>query len=312
MKILSTIIFWSWFTMLNAEPFSLKEVNAIPDFILTKPQFLTASDDVELAYYPFAESSNNNVVILYAGAGLYGNKPYQWIAKTLHEKHDIGCYVFDIRGHGHSQGPRGDAPSIQQVLNDVSSAIALVKEQHPTAKVFLTGHSSGAALIINYNATSSCLPVDGYIFISPYLGPNSKALKEHKDSDQSFVKAIRVWVYILGAIFPTASCIHWNAVFFNYSEQLLKQDPLIVPDYTYVMSMATTPYEVSNLMAKIQTSTAIFIGSDDEQFIPEKVIDFATLIKAPVKTILVDGAKHLSILLDAPRLIAQHVSKNTF
>ena len=311
MKTLSTFIFFSWFTMLNSMPFSLKEINAIPNFILTSPKFLTASDGIQLAYYPFADSSSKNIVILYAGAGLYGNKTYQSVAKTLYEKYNIGCYLFDIRGHGHSQGARGDGPSIQQILNDVSSAVTFVKNQHPKAKIYLTGHSSGAGLIINYNATSACPLVNGYIFIAPYLGPNSKALKEHKNSDQSFVKSIRAWVYILGTIFSTSSCIHWNAVFFNYSLQLLKEDPLIVPEYTYVMSMATTPYEVSDLIGKIKTPTAIFIGSDDEQFISSKVLSYSQLIKAPVQTKLIDGAKHLSILLDTPQLIAQYIQETS-
>lgn len=307
MKFLKTLIFCFGYTLLQAEPFSLEEINAIPDFTLTKPQFLTASDGVDLAYYPFADSSNKNIVVLYAGAGLYGNKTYQWIAKTLHEKYDIGCYIFDIRGHGHSQGTRGDAPSIAQVLNDVSTALKHVKTQHSSAKIYLTGHSSGAGLIINYNASPSRLPVDGYIFIAPYLGPNSKALKEHKDNNQSFVKALRVWVYILGAIFSNSACTHWNAVFFNYSKQLLDQDPLIVPEYTYVMSMATTPYEVIDLMAKIHTPTAVFIGRDDEQFIPEQVINLSRLIQAPVQTKMVNNAKHLSILLEVPELIASEL-----
>ena len=308
MKILTMLILCCQFIALCSEPFSRQEINAIPDFELTKPQFLTASDGIKLAYYPFADSSNKNIVILYAGAGLYGDKTYQWVAKTLQEKYNIGCYIFDIRGHGHSQGPRGDGPSIQQILLDVSSAVEFVKNQHTTANIYLTGHSSGAGLIINYNANMQHKTVDGYIFIAPYLGPNSKALKEHKDRNQSFVKAIRVWVYILGAIFPTSSCIHWNAVFFNYSANLLKQEPLIVPEYTYVMSMATTPYEVHELMTKINTPTTLFIGSDDEQFISSKVLAFGDLIKAPVHTQMIDGAKHLSILLDAPKLIAEYVS----
>lgn len=307
MKILKVFIFCCGFTALHCEPFSFKEINSIPDFELAQPQFLIASDDIQLAYYPFADATCKNILILYAGAGLYGNKIYQWVAKTLYEKYNIGCYIFDIRGHGHSQGVRGDASSIEQVLNDVSSAVRLVKEQHPESRIYLTGHSSGAGLIINYAAQVTNKLEEGYIFIAPYLGPKSDALKQHKDNNQSFVKSVRTWVYILGAIFPNSFFIHWNAVFFNYSLQLLTQDPLIVPEYTYVMSMATTPYEVKDLMTKIDKPTAIFIGNNDEQFIASKVLAYGELIKTPVQTQIVDGAKHVSILLETPKLIAQYL-----
>ncbi len=309
MKRLYLLIFLHLFKILNSEPFSLQEINAIPDFKLTTPQFLTSSDGVQLAYYPFVDNASKKIVILYAGAGLYGNKVYQWVAKNLYEKHGIGCYVFDIRGHGHSNGVRGDGPSIKQVLRDVSSAVQLVKQQHPKANLYLTGHSSGAGLIINWAAQigNNHNNIDGYIFIAPYLGPKSDALKEHKNPEDSFVKNVRTWVYILSAIFPNSFCIHWNAVFFNYSSQLLKQNPLIVPEYSYVMSMATTPYEIQELIPKIDKPTAIFIGSDDEQFIASNILSYVSLMNVPVQAQMIDGAKHLSILLEAPTLIAEYL-----
>lgn len=307
------ILFWcSWIITLNATPFSLQEIQSIPDFQLTQAQFLTASDGITLAYYPFANHSSKDIVLLYAGAGLYGNKTYQWIAKTLHEKYNIGCYIFDIRGHGHSQGIRGDAPSIDQVICDVSSAIKYINQQHPNAKIHLTGHSSGAGLIINWasHPYKNHDLVRDYILIAPYLGPNSQALQQHTNADNSFVKSVRTWVYILGAIFPTAPCIHWNAVFFNYPPQFLQQDPLIVPQYTYTMSMATTPYEIDTLLPKIQKPTAVFIGTDDEQFIPKKIIGLMHLIQTPTYTQLVDEAKHMSILLKTPALIAKYIQQS--
>jgi alpha-beta hydrolase superfamily lysophospholipase len=321
-KLLSVIVFSS-FAMIQADPFSGKEIQSLADFELTKPEFLTASDGCKLAYYSFANSRSNQIVILYAGAGLYGNKTYQWVAKTLHEEYGIGCYIFDIRGHGHSQGDRGDGPSIQQVVHDVSTAVEFVKKEHKNAKIYLTGHSSGAGLIINYlnqEKSSHVIPgferesktldlVKGYIFIAPYLGPQSGTLKNQINPNDNFVKSVRTWVYILGSMFPSSWFIHWNAVWFNYSKQMLKDDPLIVSVYTYVMSMATTPYEINDLIQKIDKPTALFVGSDDEQFVAQKILEYAKMMKAPVFSQLVDGAKHLSILLESPKLIAEYLKK---
>jgi len=292
------------------DPFSFKEIDSIEGFELTKPQFLKTSDETELAYYPFLNSSSNKeIVILYPGAGLYGNKTYQWVAKTLRDTYGIGCYLFDIRGHGNSQGPRGDAPSIERVWLDVKQAIDLVKKENPEAKIYLAGHSSGAGLIINYAANAQESIEEGYIFLAPYLGPKSDTAKLDMPSNKSFIKNVRVWVYIVGSIFPKSFVTHCTALYFNYPDAVLKSDPLILSSYTYVMSCATTPYELDPLLKKIDKPVGIFIGSNDEQFIPEKVIAYKKLINAPVHTEIVEDAAHLSILIQAPKLIADYIKR---
>ena len=294
--------------MNNATPFSFKEVDALEKFDLTAPLFLKASDGVELAYYKFVDSSSKKIVVLYAGAGLYGNKTYQWVAKTLQEKHGIGCYIFDVRGHGNSQGPRGDTPSIERVLLDVAQAVEFVKKENKNSKLYLTGHSSGASLIINYVANTEQRTEDGYIFLAPYLGAKADVAKKSTAPYESFIKNVRVSAYVLGAFFPTFVA-HWKALFFNYSAKLLVADPLIVPSYTYAMASATSPYDIDGLLQKIDKPVGFFIGENDEQFVPEKVIAYADLISTPVKTKIVEDAAHLSILVKAPQLIADYLTK---
>lgn len=288
-----------------ADPFSFKEIQAIEKFDLVKPEFLKASDGVSLAYYSFVQPSTKKIVIFYAGAGLYGNSIYQWVAKTLHDNYDIGCYIFDLRGHGHSQGPRGDAPSINRVWHDVAEAVEFVKIKHQNVQVYLAGHSSGAGLIINYAAHREEKLEEGYIFLAPYLGPKSNTAYEHQDEHKSFVKSMRMWVYILGAFFPNSFIAHFKALFFNYPDTVLQSDPLIVAAYTYAMSCATKPYEIDFLLKKLDKPVALFIGEDDEQFLPEKIIAYKDLMTCSVHAEIIKNAGHLSILLQAPQLIAQ-------
>lgn len=293
--------------MQPTDPFSFKEINSIEDFNLQEPKYITTSDGMKLAYYDFVISSDH-IVVLYAGSGLYGNKTYQWVAKTLKEKYNIACYIVDLRGHGYSQGVRGDASSIHRVWQDVEETIRFIKTKNPKSKIYLTGHSSGAGLIINYSANMQNKLEDAYIFLAPYLGPKSNTIKTNYFSNTSFVKKIRPWVYILGSIFSNSSFIHWKAVFFNYPDYILKSDPLILSFYTYAMSAATTPYEVEVLLKKIDKPTAIFIGKNDEQFSPEKVIDYKKIITSKVNAEIIDNTGHISILLQAPKLIYDYIT----
>jgi len=296
--------------MINAQPFSFDVINALPAFELKKPSFLEVSDHVALAYYAYAAPADKTIVILYAGAGLYGNKTYQWVAKTLQEKHTIGCYIFDLRGHGNSQGERGDAPSVTRVWQDVAESIAMVKKAHPNAKLYLAGHSSGAGLIINYAANADNHQEDGYIFLAPFLGPQAETNRTHADPSKNFITKVRTWVYIAGSIFPNSFFIHKKAIFFNYSAELLAADPLIVADYSYAMSAATTPYDVQPLLKKLNKPVGIYIGKDDEQFLPEKVIAYKDYIPAPTTTEIIENCGHLSILVKAPELIASFIKHN--
>lgn len=297
--------------MQTHEPFSLKEVQSIPDFALAAPQFLAASDGVQLAYYPFANDDNTAITILYAGAGLYGNKAYQWVAKTLNNDHNIGCYMVDLRGHGHSHGERGDAPSIERVWQDVAEMVQFVKQKHPDKPLYLVGHSSGAGMIINYAAQAAHHKEDGYIFLAPFFGPKSNTDKKHEHPDQRFIKSVRPWIYVLAMMFPNSWFVHCKALFFNYSNELLQQDPLILPYYTFAMSCATTPYDIEHLLPKLKKPTSIYIGAQDEQFIPEAVIAYKNLIPAPAHVKIIPGAMHISILVNAPTLIAKSLQQNT-
>ena len=297
----------------KANPFSFEEISKIPDFRQEVPHYVKSFDNIDLAFYPYLPNTEpQNVVLFYHGAGFYSNKAYQWIGFQLASLYKIGCYLVDIRGHGHSQGKHGDAPSDSAVWRDIHTMINLARERHPKAKIYLAGHSAGAGLILNYSAQQKKDEVDGFIFIAPYLGPESKALRENLSPEQSFAKKVRVWVYILNAIFSIEWLKHRTAVIFNYPQPLLENDCLIVPSYSYTMSMATTPMDPKKLFSQLNKPFGLYIGDHDEQFLPEQVIayaEFANKVRNQSSVSIIEKAKHLSILLDTPELIAATLRK---
>ena len=180
------------------EPFSFDEVLSIKDFQLQKPKFIKSTDQINLAYYEFLpENEFEDIVIFYHGAGLYINKTYQYIGENLKNKFNIAAYMIDMRGHGHSQGNRGDAPNVEIMFKDIDTIINFVHQKFPDKKIYLAGHSAGAGLLINYNSwkikNSHKLDnnISGYIFIAPFLGPKSDANKIR--AEKKFVKKIRQW-----------------------------------------------------------------------------------------------------------------------
>ncbi len=290
-------------------PFSFTEIQQIRPFELKQPSHVVASDGCKLAYYSYIPKAPRAAMIFYHGAGLYGNSIHQWIAKELAEKHGVASYIVDIRGHGNSAGARGDAPTIEIVWDDVSSMVNCVRATHPKLPLYLAAHSSGAGLLLNYAAWPKHQKVDGVIVLAPYLGPMSGVLKEHKDPALSFVKKVRSWVYIVAGMSNGYFCAHTPAVYFNYPDEILK-DNNILTYYTYTMSCATTPYETKKVFEAITLPTVLISASEDEQFDATAMVKLADSIPATTYHFAeIVNAKHLTILLQAPDLIAKSIDR---
>lgn len=290
----------------SESPFSYEIYNTLRPETEISPKSVSALDQTKLAYYAFSATQNKEraAAILYHGGGAYSTPAYQWVAQQLAQQ-GISTYCFDIRGHGNSAGRRGDAPSVNLVLDDIGIAINVVKKQHPTVPVYLIGHSSGAGLLINYHHQRTDPRIAGYIMLAPYLGPQADATR-YTNKPQSFVKSVRVWVFILNALLPVNWFNHFDAVYFNYPDHVLQADPKYVTTYSYVMSSATTPYEIKDMLAAWDSKPLwVFIGDKDEQFLPDQVVTLCK--KATPNAHIIPDAQHLSILEKAPQLIADAI-----
>jgi len=107
------------------------------------------------------EPSGVSVLILHGITGYSG--PYgPMVADQLCA---AGTQVFglDLRGHGLSDGRRGDYPSPDRLSKDLTETIAMLKSKSP--KLVIMGHSLGvlaAILAVNTNPQS----IDGLILVS--------------------------------------------------------------------------------------------------------------------------------------------------
>jgi alpha-beta hydrolase superfamily lysophospholipase len=81
-------------------------------------------------------------------------------------KEGLRTTVYDLRGHGRSEGRRGDAPSYDALLDDVAAVIGTIEDSGRPR--FLMGHSLGAQITMNYLLARA--PVcAGVIAASPWL-----------------------------------------------------------------------------------------------------------------------------------------------
>jgi acylglycerol lipase len=78
--------------------------------------------------------------------------------------------AFDLRGHGKSQGRRGDASSCDVLLDDIDILLEWTAERFPCSRRFLYGHSFGGSLVIGH-ALNRPAGLSGVVATSPLLRP---------------------------------------------------------------------------------------------------------------------------------------------
>lgn len=84
-------------------------------------------------------------------------------------------YALDQRGHGLSPGRRVHIGRFEEYLDDVSALVALARNRHPGALLFLVGHSQGGLVVVRF-LLERPEGVAGAIVSSPLLGvhPNAR------------------------------------------------------------------------------------------------------------------------------------------
>jgi alpha-beta hydrolase superfamily lysophospholipase len=94
---------------------------------------------------------------------------YRELAGRL-EAHGIECHLFDLRGHGQSDGPRGHVTRFADYLDDLARVVGRVERLGGKTPLLLFGHSLGSLIALCFvrahPSTFEALAVS-----SPFLGP---------------------------------------------------------------------------------------------------------------------------------------------
>ena len=145
--------------------------------------------------------------------------------------------------------------------------------------------------------------VDAWVFLSPELGFRSKTARENNPNPFA---TVNVLPFVFNGISGGLLFGHSKAVKFNYPPEVLEADPGMVGYVTVNMGNAVTPSAPSKQFAELDRPFGLWVGSEDELMVPEKVLAFgqlATKVRTDSHMAIVKGAKHISILLTAHEVI---------
>lgn len=134
---------------------------------------LRSQDGTSIHARAWVPDEPERILVCVQGLGGHGGY-YESLAHHLVPEGTV-VVAPDLRGHGHSEGRRGDIDRFDRFLEDVDAAVMWGQSCWPDKPLILLGESMGASIAIQYIAryrgTVNSAHIAGLVLISPVLRP---------------------------------------------------------------------------------------------------------------------------------------------
>ncbi len=239
---------------------------------------ITTSDENKILFLRAWEpqtTSKEKAILIFHGITAHSG-PYEMIAVPLSQE---GYTVFglDLRGHGLSDGTRGDYPSKERLVKDLCETIEFIKQKVPI--VILLGHSLG--VLSSLIAVNNCQKdIEGLILLSA-----ARTVRPDVYPKMSIAKKLKI--LLSSILFPSKPVISY------YREGMRgTDDPLFNFKYTYRFMKILSAKNLT-LSKKLDFPLFFGLGEKDELFSIEAGRELFNEIPCDDKEFfVVPGAKH--------------------
>ena len=258
---------------------------------------LVKSSDNTILHIRHWKSNNDNkkniAILIFHGITAH-SEPYSFIGGPLAQSgYDV--FGMDLRGHGLSDGIRGDYPNEGTLLDDLNSVVLDIKKDFP--KLIVLGHSLGVltSMFLMETALSS---IDGLVLLS--------AARKVRPGAYPPVPTLTKLKYLLNHLLrPSKPIINY------YREGMLGlDDPLFNFKYTLRFLKVFNLKKV-NLPEKMNFPVLVAVGDQDELFSIEDVKDLYDELPSQKKEFIVlKGAKHAEFKLEHVDLFKDWLDRN--
>ncbi|MEM6533702.1 MAG: lysophospholipase [Myxococcota bacterium] len=203
----------------------------------------------------------------------------------------IAVTVPELRGHGHSDGPRGHVDVFDDYVADAETAFDTLDDASPR---FILGHSNGGLVALDY-VDRRPPPISGLIVTNPFL-----ELTEKQPALKMFAGRLAARVYPKLAV-PS-----------GIPPETVSRDPEIVAAYArdpLVFTTATVGYAIAQeqTSARVQTlkhidTALLYIYSDSDPLVsPAANARLAEQLTSPDKTVWVRAGERHEVLNELNR-----------
>jgi pimeloyl-ACP methyl ester carboxylesterase len=254
-----------------------------------------ARDGTALAYRLYPGRADTIVILLHGTTteSSVVNAP----AKAL-ERVGATVYAPDLRGHG-SSGRRGDIDYIGQLDDDLADLAAIIRKDHPKARMTLIGFSGGGAFVLRIAGGPYSNLFDRYILIDPAIVfPSPIARPDSGGWARPYFPRI-VGLAVLNAIGIRA---------FNELPTIAFATPPGRPNltkfYSYRLMMNLNSGGYIDELRNCKKPMALIAGAADDQFYADRYAPVMKPAKPDLRVTLVPGMDHVDMLMKPLALAA--------
>ncbi len=279
--------------------------------------YFTSFDLTRLAYREILPPSFNTMLVFVHGTAAQ-SKLYLPLADTLRQ-YGIATALIDLRGHGLSDGRRGDAKNITALARDLKLFLDTLRSKYPNKKIVLGGHSLGAGACLKYisffyDRPSLYRPPDGLILMSGGFSPHpSRPLRLRPQTPESQGAFIKVHFLQSLLLIPDLLLDFHPTAF----EILLPKDSLVqyavtknllTTHYALTFFLAAFPADIMEAYRNIDFPTLLLIGRHDE-LLPVADAEYTlSCLRTKHKSLIVLDANHINIIWRSASAIATWLS----
>lgn len=199
-------------------------------------------------------------VVLVHGLAEHGGR-YGHVAARLAQD-GYATYAADHRGHGKSDGVKGNLHRMSTVVTDLETMVRSVVQRHPDVPVFLYGHSMGGLVALVYATGPRPAELRGLVLTSSALdiGANSAAQ--------------RLGARVLSAVAPNAGTVRVDATTLSHDPEVVRDydtDPLNYRGKTRARTAAEMLAAIASVRAKLGALTVpllVLHGTEDRLTLP--------------------------------------------
>ena len=239
---------------------------------------LETSDGITLFLWkwePKTDTPRKSGILILHGLTAYCG-PYSMIAEPLAER-GFAVYGLDIRGHGLSDGNRGDTPGKERFVEDICEAIEFVKEKHEN--VVLIGHSLG--VLSSLFAMNYCLQnIGGSVLLSGGVEIRPGAIRERSAAEKLKI--------VFSSIFTPSKPV----IKYEREGMVGLDDPLFTFKYT-LRFLKLVKFDTIEFPEKLDFPVFVGVGDSDELFSVDSCKELYDLVPSESKEFYIaEGAKH--------------------
>lgn len=246
---------------------------------------LNTEDNLRLYAQSWAPRGDaRGVVCLVHGLGEHGGR-YARLATYCAER-GYAFLTCDLRGHGRSEGRRGELVSYERVLDDIGLLLTEATRRHRKAPRFLYGHSMGGNLVLNYILRRQTA-LEGAIVTGPWL----RVLMDIPEKKRRLARILlRVWPTFAQATgLEAANMAHDPEVVKRYETDSLNHDVITLRTYFALEDAAEYALQHAEECA---VPLLLMHGGDDAICDPEASREFAGAVDGDCTLRIWDGLYH--------------------